>query len=90
MRIMAGHSRSKNGVASLAYVPAIHVLLARKEDVDARHKPGMTTESFYAASAAFAFSTIAWNAAGSRIARSDSTLRSTATPALARPAMKRL
>jgi len=22
---MAGHSRSKNGVASLAYVPAIHV-----------------------------------------------------------------
>jgi hypothetical protein len=25
--VMAGHSRSKNGVASLAYVPAIHVLL---------------------------------------------------------------
>jgi hypothetical protein len=25
---MAGHSRSKNGVASLAYVPAIHVLFA--------------------------------------------------------------
>ena len=23
---MAGHSRSKNGVAPLAYVPAIHVL----------------------------------------------------------------
>jgi hypothetical protein len=23
---MAGHSRSKNGVASLAYVPAIHAL----------------------------------------------------------------
>jgi hypothetical protein len=23
---MAGHSRSKNGVASLAYAPAIHVL----------------------------------------------------------------
>jgi len=22
---MAGHSRSKNGIASLAYVPAIHV-----------------------------------------------------------------
>jgi hypothetical protein len=22
--VMAGHSRSKNGVASLAYVPAIH------------------------------------------------------------------
>ena len=37
---MAGHSRSKNGVASLAYVPAIHVLLATKKDVDARHKAG--------------------------------------------------
>jgi hypothetical protein len=23
--VMAGHSRSKNGVGSLAYVPAIHV-----------------------------------------------------------------
>jgi hypothetical protein len=28
---MAGHSRSKNGVASLAYVPAIHVLLGQEE-----------------------------------------------------------
>jgi len=27
MNVMAGHSRSKNGVASLAYVPAIHVFL---------------------------------------------------------------
>jgi hypothetical protein len=34
---MAGHCRSKNGVASLAYVPAIHVL-ARKKDVDARFR----------------------------------------------------
>ena len=25
--VMAGHSRSKNGVASLAYVPAIHFFL---------------------------------------------------------------
>jgi hypothetical protein len=32
---MAGHSRSKNGVASLAYVPAIHVFAAR-QGVDAR------------------------------------------------------
>jgi hypothetical protein len=37
--VMAGHSRSKNGVASLAYVPAIHVLV-RGKDVDARHKAG--------------------------------------------------
>jgi hypothetical protein len=26
--VMAGHSRSKNGVASLACVPAIHVLIS--------------------------------------------------------------
>jgi hypothetical protein len=38
---MAGHSRSKNGVASLAYVPAIHVSLAAAyQGVDARHKAG--------------------------------------------------
>jgi hypothetical protein len=34
--VMAGHSRPKDGVASLAYVPAIHVLLAAENrDVDA-------------------------------------------------------
>jgi hypothetical protein len=33
---VAGHSRSKNGVASLAYVPAIHVFARGKKDVDAR------------------------------------------------------
>ena len=40
--VMAGHSRSKNGVASLAYVPAIHVFGASEccKDVDARDKPG--------------------------------------------------
>jgi hypothetical protein len=38
---MAGRSGSKNGVASLAYVPAIHILLAAfKKDVDARDKRG--------------------------------------------------
>jgi len=36
----AGISRSKNGVASLAYVPRIHVLLGGAEDVDGRDKPG--------------------------------------------------
>jgi hypothetical protein len=36
---MAGHSRPKDGVASLAYVPTIHVL-ATKKDGDARHKAG--------------------------------------------------
>ncbi len=42
--VMAGHSRSKGGVALLAYVPAIHDLLGvikeEKEDVDARDKRG--------------------------------------------------
>jgi hypothetical protein len=37
---MAGHSRSKNGVALLAYVPAIHGCTAFKKDVDARDKRG--------------------------------------------------
>ena len=42
---MPGHSRSKNGVASLAYDPAFHVLLAAfKKDVDARHKAGHDVE----------------------------------------------
>jgi len=34
--VMAGHSRPKDGVASLAYVPAIHAY----QGVDARDKRG--------------------------------------------------
>ena len=39
---MPGHSRSKNGVASLAYVPGIHVFMAgaHSQGVDGRDKPG--------------------------------------------------
>ena len=38
---MPGHSRSKNGVASLAYVPGIHVFMpATQKDVDGRDEPG--------------------------------------------------
>ena len=64
-----------------------------------RFYPAMTTPSFsqmsqrtaaYAASAALAFSAIAWNAAGSWMARSDSTLRSTVMPDLDRPLMNTL
>jgi hypothetical protein len=36
---MAGHSRSKNGVASLAYVPAISIISAQHRDRDAAVKP---------------------------------------------------
>jgi hypothetical protein len=46
---MAGHSRSKNGVASLAYVPAIHVFLCwgcRKTWMPAT-SAGMTHEKFH-------------------------------------------
>jgi hypothetical protein len=48
---MAGHSRSKNGVASLAYVPAIHALPSKKKGVDARIR-GHDAEQAYAAAAA--------------------------------------
>jgi len=36
---MPGHSRSKNGVLTHAYVPGIHVF-QRKQGVDGRDKPG--------------------------------------------------
>jgi len=45
---MAGHSRSKNGVPSLAYVPAIHDFSFRSEDVDARDKRGHDGRSKFA------------------------------------------
>jgi hypothetical protein len=38
---MAGHSRPKDGVASLAYVPAIHAL-AESETWMPDSRPGMT------------------------------------------------
>jgi len=40
---MAGHSRSKNGVASLAYVSAIHDFpgCAGRQGVEARDKRGL-------------------------------------------------
>jgi hypothetical protein len=41
---MTGHSRPKDGVASLAYVPAIHALPSQKKDVDARRKAGHDVE----------------------------------------------
>ena len=44
---MPAHSRSKNGVASLAYVAGIHVLLETLENgVDGRDKPGHDDEIF--------------------------------------------
>ena len=78
-------------------VPGIHACRVReKEDVDGRDEPGHDDfknpepSGRYAASAALAFSAIAWNAAGSWMARSDSTLRSTVMPDRARPLIKTL
>jgi hypothetical protein len=74
--------------------------ICEKEGVDGRDKPGHddlqtvaedNRETMaYAASAALAFSAIAWNAAGSAMARSDSTLRSTVMPDFERPLIKTL
>jgi hypothetical protein len=44
---MPAHSRLKNGVASLAYVADIHVLVKRRKDVDGRDKPGHDWEAVY-------------------------------------------
>jgi hypothetical protein len=38
IRVMAGQSRLKDGVASARLCPAIHVFLAAVKSVDARHK----------------------------------------------------
>ena len=47
---MAGLSRPKDGVASLAYVPAIHVsTVASPQDVDARNQAGHDEAEFAAA-----------------------------------------
>ena len=40
--VMAGHSRSENGFASARLWPATHVSLRGYQDVDARHRLGMT------------------------------------------------
>jgi hypothetical protein len=40
--VMAGHSRSKNGVASLAYVTAIHVFAVAVKTWMPGTRPGMT------------------------------------------------
>jgi hypothetical protein len=42
MCVMAGHSRSENGVASLAYVPAIHVFEVRAKAWMPATSAGMT------------------------------------------------
>ena len=39
--VVAGHGRSKNGVASARLCPAIHVFVVKeKQDVDHRDEPG--------------------------------------------------
>ncbi len=80
-------AREKTSTAGTSSAKTRFALLPGQDDFNpAEHK--RTTAQ--AASAALAFSAIAWNAAGSWIARSDSTLRSTVMPDLERPLMKTL
>jgi hypothetical protein len=80
-------AREKTWMAGTSSAKPRFALLPGHDDFNpAEHK--RTTR--YAASAALAFSAIAWNAAGSWIARSDSTLRSTVMPDLERPLIKTL
>ncbi len=44
---MAGHNRPKDGIASLAFVPAIHSYF-RSQNVDARHEAGHDELNRYA------------------------------------------
>ena len=90
--LLARHARACPGHPRLT-------TLIRKKTWMAGSKPGhddfktcsaAMKRRTYAASAALAFSAIAWNAAGSWMARSDSTLRSTVMPDLDRPLMKTL
>jgi hypothetical protein len=46
---MAGHSRSKNGVVLLAYVPAIHDRLPMTKTWMPVTRPGLTEKCYYAA-----------------------------------------
>jgi hypothetical protein len=94
-----GHGFRLSRFVMPGLVPGIHVFCCSKQDVDGRDKPGHDDDgvavgqlSDYAAAGneAFAFSTIAWKAAGSVIARSDSTLRSTIKPDLFSPSINRL
>ena len=81
-------SREKTWMAGLSRAKTCFALLPGHDDVYvSQQNRGVTA---YAASAALAFSAIAWNAAGSWMARSDSTLRSTVMPDLARPLMNTL
>ena len=50
--VLAGLSRPKDGVASLAYVPVIHVFMHCRQGVDARDKrAGMTGPEILASTA---------------------------------------
>ncbi len=76
---MAGHSRSKNGVASLAYVPAIHVLAAAKRKTwMPGTRPGMDENDHirFTVSGSPAFSS---SETGAMAARSAGTIFSTSS-----------
>src|SRR5882724_10456159 len=92
-RPCAGHprlkafARRKAWMAGTSCAKTRFALLPGHDDLkNFAEEPALTQ----AASAALAFSAIAWNAAGSVMARSDSTLRSTVMPDFERPLIKTL
>src|SRR5438105_8573776 len=86
---VAGHprlrvfAREKTAMAGTSGAKTCFALLPGHDDFT--NCAGRKLATAYAASAALAFSAMAWNAAGSAMARSDSTLRSTMMPDLDRP-----
>jgi hypothetical protein len=85
---LTAFARRKAWMAGTSSAKTRFALLPGHGDLKTSQKNGAATA--YAASAALAFSAIAWNAAGSVMARSDSTLRSTVMPDFDRPLIKTL
>jgi hypothetical protein len=97
--LLARHARARPGHPRLTALARRKTWMAGSSNAETRFallpghndfKTSAQSNGAYAASAALAFSAIAWNAAGSVMARSDSTLRSTVMPDLDRPLIKTL
>ena len=88
IHVITALARRKTWLAGSSSAKTRFALLPGHGDLKTSQKNGAATA--YAASAALAFSAIAWNAAGSVMARSDSTLRSTVMPDFDRPLIKTL
>jgi hypothetical protein len=94
MRVCDRKYRNEEGTMYRSFTAICRAEVARRYSRRALKAAGSSRAvralSHQAASAALAFSAIAWNAAGSVMARSDSTLRSTVMPDFERPLIKTL